>query len=226
MQKAPSLLNLLSEGNSVRGCRMVSEGGRDWQMDQTAAEIIQCTNCGARNRIPLERINSQAKCGRCHTPLPRGDHDGHDTTYVLRCSECAAKNRIHSHKLNDHPKCAKCGAGLRAQEVLEAQPTMIADYNFHDKVLKSPLPVLVFAMSPTCPSCTMVAPSIEAIAGKYKGRIKVGRLNVQTSPNLAVKFDILSVPYLLIFDKGQLRESSPGALQQGQIEALMSRYLY
>jgi thiol-disulfide isomerase/thioredoxin len=226
MQKAPSLLNFLGEGESVGERGLFNRGARDREMEQTAAELIQCTKCGANNRIPLERINSQAKCGRCHAPLPMGDHDGRGTNYVIRCSECAAKNRLHSHKLGDHPKCAKCGARLRAQELLEPQPILITDHDFPDKVLKSALPVLVFAMSPTCPSCTMVAPSIEAIARKYKGRLKVGRLNVQTSPNLAAKFDILSVPYLLVFDRGQLLESSPGALHKGQIEALVSRHLY
>lgn len=195
-------------------------------MDQAAGEIIQCPNCGARNRIPLERIDSQAKCGRCHTPLPVGSHDNRGTPYVIRCSECAAKNRVYSGKLNDQPKCGKCGAKLRARELLEPQPMLISDHNFHEKVLKSPLPVLVFAMSPTCPSCSMVAPHIEAIAREYKGRLRVGRLNVQSSPELATKFNLLSVPYLLIFDKGHLQESLPGGLHRRQLEELVSRWLY
>ena len=196
-------------------------------MDGMAAEIIQCPNCRARNRIPQERIDSQANCGRCHTPLPRGNHDDHPgATHVIRCSECAAKNRVPSNKLSDRPKCGKCGGMLRTHDLLEPQPIMISDHNFPDKVLKSPLPVLVFAMSPTCPYCDMAAPHVQAIAREYTGRIKVGKFNIQFNPDLAAKFDILSVPSFLIFDKGRLLESIPGALDRGQINALVSRYLY
>jgi thioredoxin 2 len=195
-------------------------------MDEAATEIVQCAQCGARNRIPLEHINGQAKCGRCHAPLSIGNGDGSSPPHVIRCSECAAKNRVPSNKLNDRPKCGKCSALLRIQDLLEPQPTLISDHNFQEKVLKSPLPVLVFAMSPTCPSCVMVAPHIEAIAREYKGRLKVGRLNVQSSPELAARFDILSVPYFLIFDRGQLVESLPAAQDKRHIQHLVSRYLY
>jgi len=115
---------------------------------------------------------------------------------------------------------------LRTHDLLEPQPIMISDHNFPDKVLKSPLPVMVFAMSPTCPYCDMVAPHVQAIAREYTGKIKVGKLNIQFNPDLATKFDILSVPSFLIFDKGHLVESIPGALDRGQINSLVSRYLY
>jgi thioredoxin 1 len=103
---------------------------------------------------------------------------------------------------------------------------MISDSNFPDKVLKSPLPFLLFAMSSTCPYCDMVAPHVQAIAREYKGRIKVGQLNIQYNPDLAAKFDLLSVPNFLIFDKGRLQESIPGALDRQQLTALVSRHLY
>jgi len=103
---------------------------------------------------------------------------------------------------------------------------MISELNFAEKVLKSPLPVLVYAMSPTCPGCTVVSPHIDAFARDYKGRARVGRLNIQQSPGLASRFDILSVPYLLIFDKGELVQSLPGGLDQQQLRGLMSQYLY
>jgi thioredoxin 2 len=209
------------------GRRFIGERVGDREMDDRVAEIIQCPNCGAQNRIPRERIDSQANCGRCHTPLPMGRHDDHSgVTHVVRCSECGAKNRVPSNKLSDQPKCGKCGTMLRTHDLFEPQPILISDHNFPDKVLKSPLPVLVFAMSPTCPYCDMVAPHVQAIAREYKGRLKVGQLNIQFNPDLATKFDLLSVPNFLIFDKGRLQESIPGALDRAQINALVSRYLY
>jgi thioredoxin 2 len=198
----------------------------DTKMEQGAAEIIQCSNCGARNRIPVERLQTRAKCGRCQAPLARGKQDGPGITYVLRCSECGAKNRIHSSKLDDQPKCGKCHARLKSHELLEPQPIMITDHNFSEKVLKSPLPVLLFAMSPTCPGCGQAAPHIEAFARESKGKIRVGKLNIQHNPALASKFDILSVPYLLIFDQGKLQKSMPGGLDKRGLMELMMHYLY
>ena len=195
-------------------------------MNSDNAEFIQCANCGARNRIPVGRSRSQAKCGRCHEPLPLGSHQGPDKRYILRCSECGTKNRVNSSKLEEQPKCGKCGALLRTDALLEPQPIWITDYNFPERVLKSPLPVLVFAVSPTCPSCTMVAPHIDAFAREHTGRVKVGKLNIQQSPELASRFNILSVPYLLIFDRGNLMESLPGAMDKRQIQQLAARYFY
>jgi thiol-disulfide isomerase/thioredoxin len=188
--------------------------------------FVECTNCGARNRVPPERAKVQAKCGRCHSPLPAaGGNDG-GASYVLRCSDCGAKNRVSSSRMSEHPKCGKCGAALRAQELFEPQLFTVSDLNFGEKVLKSPLPVLVFAMSSTCPGCTMVAPHIDAFARAYAGKVKVGRLNIQHSPGLASRLDIMSVPHLLIFDKGNLLQSLPGGLDQRQLRDLMTPYLY
>jgi thioredoxin-like negative regulator of GroEL len=72
----------------------------------------------------------------------------------------------------------------------------------------------------------MVAPHIEAFARESLGKVRVGRLDIQSSPMLTNKFEILSVPYFLIFDRGELRESLPGGMDKRQIMQLMARYLY
>ena len=133
---------------------------------------------------------------------------------IVTCPNCATANRVPAEKLGSGGKCGKCGAVLKTRELFEPQPIAISQYNFADKVLRSPLPVLVYAMSPTCPSCGVVGPHIEAFAKEHRGRIRVGRLNIQSSPELATRFDIMSVPYLLIFDRGQLQESMPGGLDR------------
>jgi thioredoxin 2 len=189
-------------------------------------EIIQCSNCGTKNRVPSDRLGDGAKCGRCHAPLPSAKQGQDLSDRILRCSECGKKNRLNMNKLGNHGKCGSCGAELRTQELTEPQPVMISDRNFADKVMKSPLPVLLFAMSPSCPSCTIVAPHVDAFARAHKGKIKVGRVNVQASPGVASRFNILSVPYLLVFDRGQLMESLPGTLDHHQLIGLMSKYLY
>lgn len=195
-------------------------------MNMAEVEIVQCSQCGARNRVPRDRLERRGKCGRCQAELPKVGQDAPSAYRILRCSECGAKNRLSPERLDAHPKCGKCSAALRAQELFEPQPFMISDFNFAEKVLKSPLPVLVYAMSPTCPGCSMVSPQIDAFAKEMKGLVRVGRLNIQQSPGLASRFNILSVPYLLIFDRGELLQSLPGGPDKNQLKYLISPYLY
>lgn len=194
-------------------------------MGHTAHEIIRCRNCGAKNRIPPDHTGETAKCGKCHQMIGT-EPKAKDSSFIMRCSECLTKNRLAESQLDNEAKCGKCGAQLRTNELFAPQPITISDQNFQDKVMKSPLPVLLFAMSPSCPSCSVAAPHVDAFARESKGKIRVGKLNIQFNPQLASRFNIMSVPYLLIFDKGKLLEDLPGALDKHQLMMKMTRYLY
>ena len=114
-------------------------------MNDNKTTIIRCTSCGAGNRIPLERIGTAAKCGKCHEPLPSGDGL---PAYKLRCGDCGAKNKVPAAKVNAGPKCGKCGSALQTEELFKPQPVMVTDANFENEILKSPLPSLMFAWAP------------------------------------------------------------------------------
>jgi thioredoxin 2 len=143
----------------------------------------------------------------------------------MRCTECGAKNKIPAAKIDAGGKCGKCGALLKTRELFEPQPVMVTDGNFDVKVLKSPLPVLLFAWAPWCTTCVAFTPIIDEFATDAKGKVRVAKVNVETSPMLASKFNILSVPFIFIFDNGQMKESMPGALQKHEIMMKMSRYI-
>ena len=195
-------------------------------MADTEHQMVRCPHCGANNRIPADKSLTEAKCGKCHRPLRLSSTVAPGDAVVLRCTECGTKNRVRSDHLDDAAKCGKCGAELKPKELFLPQPIMISDQNFAERVLKSPLPVLLFAMSPTCPSCRVVGPQVDAFAKESKGRIRVGKVNVQLSLDVASRYNILSVPYLLIFDKGQLVEELPGGLDKPQLMMKMTKYLY
>ena len=114
-------------------------------MNHNNTTIIRCSSCGAGNRIPVERIGAPAKCGKCHTALA-GDNGL--AAYKMRCGDCGAKNKIPAAKINAGPKCGKCGTGLQTNELFKPQPVMVTDANFDSEILKSPLPVLMFAWAP------------------------------------------------------------------------------
>jgi len=188
--------------------------------------IVRCTECGAANRIPAQKIGTAARCGKCHARLPtEPKKKAAGEIFKMRCTECGAKNKIPAAKIDAGGKCGKCGALLKIQELFEPQPVMVTDGNFDVKVLKSPLPVLLFAWAPWCTTCVAFTPIIDEFATDAKGKVRVAKVNVETSPMLASKFNILSVPFIFIFDNGQMKESMPGALQKHEIMMKMSRYI-
>jgi thioredoxin 2 len=190
-------------------------------------EIVRCPSCNAGNRVALERLGMPgAKCGRCQAALfPEKTSNHAAEAYKLRCAQCGARNRVPGARLDGAPKCGKCGAPLPTADLFAPQPMMVTDGNFEAKVLKSPLPVLLFAWAPWCPSCGAAAPIIDQFASESQGRVRVGKVNVDASPQVAGRFSIMSVPFLFIFDNGELKESLPGALQKHELMLKMAHYL-
>ena len=143
----------------------------------------------------------------------------------MRCAGCGAKNRVPAGRLDASPLCGKCKQALPTRDLLSPAPVFVTDENFEEQVLKSPLPVLLFAWAPWCPSCGAAAPIIDQFASESKGRIRVGKVNVDANPQVASRFSIMSVPFLYIFDNGELKESTPGALQKHELMLKMAHYL-
>ena len=118
-------------------------------MNQSNAHIVACDHCGTKNRISSDRSAAAAKCGKCGTPLSmhqnKPDRKG---SYLFRCTECGTRNKIPAEKLESGAKCGKCGTALETDELFIPQPLIVSDGNFDSGVLKSPLPVLLFAWAP------------------------------------------------------------------------------
>jgi thioredoxin 2 len=90
-----------------------------------------------------------AKCGKCHQEMKTDQPGAHpEDSFKMRCTQCGAKNKIPAGKLNAGAKCGKCKSALNTHELFAPQPFMVTEPNFDDKVLKSPLPVLLFAWAP------------------------------------------------------------------------------
>lgn len=194
-------------------------------MNPPNPDIVVCPQCGAGNRVPAARRGSgAARCGRCRAPLfvqPGGA--GH--IYTLRCSQCGVKNRVPADRLDASAACGKCRAALDTSALFAPQPMEVTERGFEREVLKSPLPVLVFAWAPWCSTCTAVQPVVEQFAAETKGRVRVGKLNVDAHPGLADRFSIMSVPFLFIFDRGELKERLPGTLQKHELMLKMAAYV-
>jgi thioredoxin len=197
-------------------------------MESNGSQIAVCSKCGAKNRVLQEKAGMQAKCGRCGSPLARGKRqarsDGMDV-YLFRCTECGARNKIPADRIEAGPRCGRCKQPLKPEELFLPQPLKITDGDFQEKVLRSPLPALVFAWAPWCPTCRAFLPVIDDYGRNSKGKVRVGKLNVDENPAVSASYSILSVPQILIFDNGQLKETLPGAMQEHEIHGKMAAYI-
>jgi thioredoxin 2 len=145
-----------------------------------------------------------------------------DTTLV-RCTQCGASNRVPQAKLAQglKPRCGQCKAPL----AVASGPLTVTDATFAAEVERSPLPVLVDAWAPWCGPCRMVGPIVDELAEELVGKVRVAKLNVDDNPGTAARFDVRSIPTLLVVVNGREVDRIVGAQPKAQIRARLERVL-
>ena len=101
----------------------------------------------------------------------------------------------------------------------------VSDQNFESEVLNASIPVMVDFWAPWCGPCRMLAPVVEAVAEQYHGRVKVLKINIDNNTKTPGKYGIQSIPTLLFFKEGVVKEQIVGNTSLGAISKMLNNHL-
>ena len=99
------------------------------------------------------------------------------------------------------------------------------DANFQTEVINSAAPVLVDFWAPWCGPCKMIAPTIDAVATEYDGKVRVGKVNTDENPQTASSFNISAIPTVLLFKGGQIVDKFVGVVQKDKLTNSLNSHL-
>jgi len=101
----------------------------------------------------------------------------------------------------------------------------ITEQNFEAEVLKSATPVLIDFWAEWCGPCKILSPTVEELAQEYTGKLKVGKVNVDEQGNLAMRYNVMSIPTLKFFKAGNVVGELVGAAPKSTIEAEIKKHV-
>jgi thioredoxin 1 len=101
--------------------------------------------------------------------------------------------------------------GMMSKETTNGKVTRLNNGEFDTEVLKAGVPVLVDFYADWCGPCHAVAPTIEALSNEYAGKVKFVKVDVDANQEVASRYEIMSIPTIIIFENGKIEDSIVGA---------------
>jgi len=136
------------------------------------------------------------------------------------CPYCFNVNNVPYKKSYKKANCGHCKESLLFDKVLE-----LYEQNFDLVVANSSIPVVVDFWAPWCGPCKVMAPEFEKAAKEFPLKALFAKVNTQEEQNLAMRFDIRSIPTILIFKEGEIIYQMQGAMKKDAIVSLTNSFL-
>ena len=130
------------------------------------------------------------------------------------CPKCSSINSLPQDKLADSPGCGKC-----KQSIFNARPVELTEYNFNKHLNNDQIPVLVDFWAAWCGPCKMMAPVFEQAAARLEPYVRVAKLDTEKEQGIAARYNIRSIPTMIIFKEGKEKARQSGAVD---LELLIS----
>jgi len=135
------------------------------------------------------------------------------------CPHCFAVNNVPQKESYKKANCGKCKHSL-----LDTKPIELTATNFDEVIVNSDIPVIVDFWAPWCGPCKMMAPNFERAATSFPLKALFAKVNTENEQQLGARFNIRSIPTIIVFKNGQEVERVSGALDVTSLSNLASKY--
>ena len=135
---------------------------------------------------------------------------------IIACKRCGANNRVPEARLSDSSHCGKCKTALTPP----GEPLAIGSEADFDSLLRgAKVPVVIDFWAEWCGPCRAVAPELEKLAARERGKLIIGKLDTEAVPSVAARFGIRGIPTFVLFQDGSERRRASGAMPAAAIAA-------
>ncbi|MGV3707854.1 MAG: thioredoxin [Gemmatimonas sp.] len=135
---------------------------------------------------------------------------------VVRCATCSTLNRVDLGRLADKPKCSRCANALPLD-----RPLLATDADFQRYLDGAVVPVVVDFYADWCGPCRAMAPMLESFARQQAGNVLVLKVDTDANPATARRFNIASIPTIIVFRNGREARRQVGVASRGVLDALL-----